>query len=189
VLHLQQPDATYTLLEDWLQAGRQVILHGQVRELRIPRLPQGTHIDASRLTARSIYIGGPPLENVRLHLHAPQGTVTCRTAIGPGTHLRIHAPGGAVRFGSSNPWQTSHDAIGPDVELAIVAGQVQADAAIRGERTKVRIECTPPARLHLRTIEQGALVEYRHAPGTPRTPIQAQAEKVERSAIFRLVAD
>lgn len=189
VLHLDQPDATFTLPEEWLRPGQKVVLHGRVRELRLSGLPPRFQLDAARLAARSVSITGPPLEKVRLHLYAPEGAVACRTAVGSGTHLRIEAPGGTVRFGSANPWRSQSGDIGPEADVTILARQVQADVAVRGARTTVRIDCTPPARLHFQAIRQGAVVEYRHAPGTSRAPIQAQAETVEPSAVFRLATD
>ena len=185
VARLEQPHATYTIPDDWLQPGNIIVLRGQVRELRIPRLPPHVQLEAQELTARSIYVGGERLEMVRLHLHAPEGTIAFRTVIGQGTQLHLDAPGGSVRFGGVNPWQPSSVLIHQGAQVYVRARQLQVDGVVRDPQTRLLMDWTPPARLRLHAVEQGAQVLYRRTVEGGNARIEAHATIVDPSATFR----
>lgn len=185
VARLEQPHATYTVPDEWLQPGNIIVLRGQVRELRIPRLPLHVQLEARELTARSIYVGGERLEMVRLHLHAPEGTIAFRTVIGQGTRLHLDAPGGSVRFGGINPWQPSSVLIHQGAQVYVRARQLQVDGVVRDPQTRLLMDWTPPARLQLHAVEQGAQVLYRRTVEGDNARIEAHATIVDPSATFR----
>ncbi|MBA2226977.1 hypothetical protein [Thermogemmata fonticola] len=189
VVRLEQPEATYTVPEEWLQPGRSIVLRGQVRELRIPHLPPHTELDARELTAGSIYVGGERLEMVQMHLHAPEGVVAFRTVVGQGAKLHVDAPGGMVRFALANPWQQLPVLIHRGAQVHIRARQLRVDGAIRDPQTQLRIDCTGSARLWIEAVQQGAQVLYRSATENKKARIDARAATVDPSATFRRSED
>lgn len=185
VVRLEQPDAAYTVPEEWLQPGKIIVLRGQVRELRIPHLPPHAELDARELTAGSIYVGGERLEMVQMHLHAPQGVVAFRTVVGQGAKLHVDAPGGMVRFALANPWQQLPVLIHRGAQVHIRARQLRVDGAIRDPQTQLHIDCTASARLWIEAVQQGAQVLYRSTAEGKKARIDARAATVDPSATFR----
>lgn len=189
VVRLEQPHATYTVPEEWLQPGKVIVLRGQVRELRIPPLPPHTELDARELTAGSICVTGERLEMIQMHLHAPKGVIAFRTVVGQGTKLQVDAPDGIVRFGLSNPRQQLPVLIHHGAQVHIRARQLQVDGAIRDPQTQLHMECTTPARLRIEAIQQGAQVLYRSAAEGKKARIDARAATVDPTATFRRSED
>jgi hypothetical protein len=185
IARLEQPAATYTVPEEWLQPGNIIVLRGRVRELRVPHMPPHVQLDARELTAASIYVGGERLEMVQLHLHAPEGVIAFRTVIGQGTRLHIDAPGGIVRFGLANPWQELPVLIHQGAQVYVRARQLQVDGVVRDPQTRLLMDWTGPARLRLEAVEHGAQVLYRRTAEGQNTRIEAHATTVDPSATFR----
>lgn len=181
-IHLNQPDAAYTLPR-MERKGEHIVLRGKVRMLRINGLGAGAILDASALEAGSIYVCGSIDGGSRLRINCPEGVVEVPASVGERSRVEIHAPGSSVRFVYPTTPEKPGSLIGGGATVAIMARTVDLRGDVTGKGTTVKITLTRNGSVKAAAVRGSAVVEYQT--DDPNAP--ASAEVVAPTATFKKV--
>ncbi len=181
VIELNQPEAVHAVAP--LRRGERVVIRGRVKTLRVLGLHAGAVLDASRLEAQVIFVGGKVDGRSTLRLNAPGGSVTVAAAIGEKSSVEINAPGGDVRFPLPTTAGHPGSLIDGGAVVAVTARSVDLRGDVNGIDTHVRVNLPGDGVLKFAAIKGVATVEYRPT-GPPGSP-QVVAGTVAATATFR----
>ena len=171
-IDLNLPEGTYSV-PFAMRKGERVVLRGKVHTLRANGLDGGAVLDASKLEATHVYIGGKIDGASVLKVNAPNGKVTVAAAVLGKSSLEIVAPGGDVTFSAPTTPARLGSAIDGGSTVAITARATDLRGDINGSNTRVTVNLPRAGVLKVVAVRGTASVEYRVADGKGTPDVSA----------------
>jgi len=163
VIHLNQPDATYTVPSN-LRTGKHIIIRGKVKTLRVNGLGGSSILDASSLETATVFIDGTIDGSSILKLRSHNGVVAVAAHITGKSQVEINAAGGSVRFLPPPANGQGSAQIKGGALVTISARTVDIRGDVDGADTKVGATLPPGGVLKVAAVRGTATVEYSAEP-------------------------
>lgn len=169
VIHLNQPEATYTVPFP-MKKGEHVVVRGKVKALRLNGLDAGAILDASDLDVASVFVSGKVDGRSNLKLNAPNGAVTIAAYVTGNSRIEVNAAGGHVRFAPPTTSGLSSSQIDGGASVTLTASTVDLRGDVDGTQTRVVATVAPGGFFKTGAVRGTATVEYAFGPGTGNAP-------------------